>query len=99
LSHLVVGHPKVGATVLDEHVPLFEAVFVQQNLEAFPCREFPFGVLLGDSRFSAAEARGFALPLELLDHVFHGVFLSAAPRSSVLGIPEGSGVARRIGLS
>jgi hypothetical protein len=42
---LVVGHAEVGAAVLDEHVPLFEAAFVEQQFQPLARGELALGVL------------------------------------------------------
>jgi len=58
--------------VLDEHVPLFEGVVVQQQLDALARRELALGVLRIDALLPAAQARQGALLLQLLQDVLHG---------------------------
>src|SRR5215470_4189100 len=42
---LLLRHTEVGAAMLDEHVPLFEGVRVEQQLDALACRELALCVL------------------------------------------------------
>src|SRR5206468_779653 len=67
----VVLHAEVGATVLDEHVPLFEGVGVEQQLDALARGQLALAVLRFDALLAAAEPGLRALGLELLDDVVH----------------------------
>ena len=55
-ANLVVFHAEVGAAVLDEHVPLFESAFVEQQFEPLARRQLALGVLRGDALVAAAQA-------------------------------------------
>jgi hypothetical protein len=54
---LLSGHAEVGAAVLDEHVPLFEAALVEQQFDALARGELALGVLGVDALLAAAQAR------------------------------------------
>jgi len=62
--------------VLDEHVPLFEGAFIEQNLQAFARGELALGVLRIDTPLPAALARAFALGFELFKNLLHVECLS-----------------------
>ena len=64
--NLLVRHAEVVAAMLDEHVPFFEALRIKQEIEAFARRQLALGVLGVDALLSAAEPRGRALLLELV---------------------------------
>ena len=68
----LIRHPEVSATVFLEHVPLFEAAFVQQQVDSLPCGELAFLMLFGDPVFAATQFGRGAFLLELLDDVLHG---------------------------
>ena len=70
-GNAVVGHAEIVAIVLDEHVPLLERVFVEEQFEAFARGQLALRVLLLDAMRTAAEARRIALLLEPFDDVFH----------------------------
>jgi len=65
------GHAEVAAAVFDEHVPLFEAAFVEQHLDALARGELAFGVLGVDALLPTAEAGGSALAFQLVEDVLH----------------------------
>jgi hypothetical protein len=69
---LVAFHAKVGAAVLDEHVPFLERAVVQQQLDALARRQLAFLVLGVDALLSAAQAGQLALFLQLVQDVLHG---------------------------
>jgi hypothetical protein len=71
-GHLVLAHAEVAAAMLDEHVPLLEGAFVEQNLDALAGGELALLVLRLDPARAAAGAGPFALFLELADDVLHG---------------------------
>ena len=66
------GHPEVVGIVLDEHVPLLEGPFVEEQIEALARGELALGVLGRDPPLAAAEARGGPAALEFLEDVLHG---------------------------
>ncbi len=70
--HAVLSHAELGRAVLDEHVELLEAAFVEQQFEPFACGELAAGVLRLDALLAAAEPRLGAFFLELLQNLFHG---------------------------
>src|SRR5262245_13513919 len=55
---LVVRHAKIGATVLDEHPPLFEAAGVEQHVDSFTRGQLALGVLTVDPLLTATSAGG-----------------------------------------
>mmetsp|Transcript_5902 Transcript_5902/g.14528 ORF Transcript_5902/g.14528 Transcript_5902/m.14528 type:complete len:493 (-) Transcript_5902:134-1612(-) len=73
---LVVGHAEVDAAVLDEHVPLLEAAFVEQQLQPLAGGQLALGMLGGDALLATAEPRQGALGFKCLQDVLHG----AGPR-------------------
>jgi len=77
-SNLLLRHAEVGAAMLDEHVPLFKAAFIEEDLDALSSSEFSFGVLFGDSGRSAPHLRGAALFLQLRNDVLHWVLFDLA---------------------
>jgi len=62
--------------VLDEHVPLFEGAFVEQEFEPLAGGQLALGVLAVDALLPTAEAGLGALGFEHLLDVMHG----ASPR-------------------
>ena len=58
--------------MLDEHVPLFEAFRIKQQLDALACGQLALGVLGVDALRSAAEPRGLAHLLEPSNDFLHG---------------------------
>ena len=77
--NLLLGHAEVDRAVLDEHVPLFEGVVVQQQLDALARGELALGMLRVDALLPAAEARLGAALFELFNQFLHGVFRSCGP--------------------
>ena len=67
----LVGHPEIGAAVLHEHVPLFEAAFVEQQLDALPGGELALPVLGVDAALTPAEAGRVALLVQHADYIEH----------------------------
>jgi len=57
--------------VFDEHVELLEGAFVQQQVEALPCRQLALGVLGVDAATATAGPCFRAPPLELLKDFLH----------------------------
>ena len=70
--NLVVLHAEVGASVLDEHVPLFEGAFIKQQLQSFTRGELALFVLGFDTLEASSQAGCLALFLELIQDVLHG---------------------------
>ena len=70
-GNFVIAHAKVGATVLDEHVPLFEGALVEQDFDALTRREFAFGVLSVNALLATAHAGSGALVFKLFVDVLH----------------------------
>jgi hypothetical protein len=71
-------HPEVGAAVTDEHVEFLETAWIQETLEALPCREFSFLVLGIDALLSATELRSTPAFYEFVDSVLlyaHGIWI------------------------
>ena len=68
---LVVLHPELGAAVFNKHVELFEAAFVQQQLDPLPRRELALGVLVGTALFPAPVDGGGAFGFETFEDGFH----------------------------
>ena len=68
---LLVGHAEVTAAVLDEHVPLLEGAFVEQDIEALARGQLALAVLGLDPLFPAAGARRRALLLEPPEDFLH----------------------------
>ena len=64
-------HAEVVAAVLLEHVPLFEAAIVKQQLKALARGELALGMLGVDARLATAEAGLLALLLQLTNDVGH----------------------------
>jgi hypothetical protein len=56
---------------VDEHVPLFEGIGIEQQREAFACAQLALGVLGLDPPLAAAHARGTPLVLELTQDLLH----------------------------
>jgi len=67
-------HTKVGAAVGHEHVEFFERPIIKQQINAFACRQFAFGMLRCDPFFTTAKAGGFTTGLKLLQDI-HGMSL------------------------
>jgi len=65
-------HAEVDAAVLDEHVPLFEGAFVQQQLQPLARGELALVVLGVDALLPTAQAGQLALGFELFEDVVHG---------------------------
>src|SRR5699024_1610662 len=64
-------HAEVDAAVIDEHVPLFEGVFVQQHRQALARRQLPLGMLRIDAPLTAAEARLITTDLKFAENFLH----------------------------
>ena len=60
-------HAEVVATVKLEHIHLFEAALVEEQVYALACREFPLGMLFFNGLFAAAQACFGAQLNELFD--------------------------------
>ncbi len=72
-GNLVLVHAEVVAAMFDEHVPLFEGAFVEQQFKPFAGGELAFAVLRGDALFSAALPRLLSFLVELGNDVVHVV--------------------------
>ena len=77
-DHAVAGdallaHAEIGRAMLDEHVPLFEGVGIEQELEALARAQLALGVLGLDPALAAALPRGAPLVLELTQDLLHGL--------------------------
>ena len=68
---LLVGHAEVGAAMLDEHVPFFEAALVEQQVDALAGAQLALGMLGVDPLLASAELGGGALVLQLLEDGLH----------------------------
>ena len=68
----MLGHAKVGAAMLLEHVPLFERAGIEQKLNAFAGSQFALGVLGIDAFLSSTQTGSLALLCELTNDVVHG---------------------------
>ncbi len=73
-GHLLLLHAEVGAAVLDEHVPLFEGVRVQKQLDALAGGQFALGMLSLYTLDTAPEAGFLALFFQLLNDLVHSAF-------------------------
>ena len=60
-QELLLLHAEVVATMLFEHVVLFERTFIKQHLNTFACSIFTFVVLLLYGFFTTTETSLFAL--------------------------------------
>ena len=78
---VLLVHAEVDAVMLDIHVQLLKAAFIEQHIEAFARGEAAFGVLSRDAPFAAAHMGSRALLLQLLDdrHFRHAQFSSGYP--------------------
>ena len=65
-------HAEIDAAMLLEHVPFFEGVRVEQQLDAFAGGQLALVVLAVDALLATAEAGHFALFFQLADDVVHG---------------------------
>ena len=80
--HLLVGHAKIVATMLDEHVRLLEGVRVEQELDALAGGELAALVLRLDPALAAAKPSRRALGIELLEDLLHRA--PPAPRNATV---------------
>ena len=64
-------HTEIGTAVLLEHVPFFEGLRVEQQLDAFAGGQLALLVLAVDTLLATAEAGQFALFFQLADDVVH----------------------------
>ncbi len=70
--HALFAHAEVDATMLDEHVPLFERAGIHQELDPFASGEFALGMLGFDTALAAAHFGGRSLCRQFSDDVLHG---------------------------
>ncbi len=61
-GHALLRHAEIDRAVLDEHVPFFEGIGVEQELDAFARGEAALGVLGLDPALAAAGPRRRASP-------------------------------------
>ncbi len=76
-NHTVTGrllllHAEIGAAMGDEHVELFKAVFVEQELHPLTCRQFATAVLRIDPLLAASQTCSGAAVLQLGQNILHG---------------------------
>ena len=70
-GNFLIGHAEVITAVLDEHIPFFEAAFVEQHLDAFARRELTFGVLRRDALLATTQTGLGTALIELFENVLH----------------------------
>ena len=63
----LLGHAEIDAVVLDVHVELLEAAFVEQHLEPLARGQLALGVLRIDALLAPAHPRGGAAAFEFCD--------------------------------
>ena len=56
-------HAKIGTTMRDKHVEFFKAAFVKQQINAFACGQFSFGMLRVNPCLTAPQTGNFAAAL------------------------------------
>ena len=66
-------HSEIGASMLDEHIVLFETAGIKQFFQPLPGGKFAFGVLRFDAFFSSAKAGSLSSGYQLLDFFFLNV--------------------------
>jgi hypothetical protein len=76
---LLVLHAEVGAAVLDEHVELLEAVFVEEQVDALAGGQLALGVLGRDALFTAAGPGLLATTIQFLENMLHATKLPCSP--------------------
>ena len=67
----LVCHTKVGTTMLDESIPLFETAFVEKQVDSLPGGEFATAMLNLDSALTAAKQGSLTFLFQLLNNLFH----------------------------
>ena len=68
---LLVGHAEFGAIMLDKHVELFKAAFVQQHVQTLARAQLALFMLGLDAGFAPAHAGRFTFRVELFQDGFH----------------------------
>jgi hypothetical protein len=68
-------HAKIGAAVRLEHVKLFKAALVQQNLDSLTRCQFAFGMLRVDAALTSAQTSIRPAIMKFLNDIFHGWLL------------------------
>ncbi len=81
---LLLGHVEIGAAMLDEHVPFFEAAFVEEQFDALAGAQLALGVLGVDALLAAAEFGGSAFVLQLLEDGLHACTLVRSYRAEFM---------------
>ena len=77
--HLGLLHAEIGATMLDEHVELLEALRIEEELDAFARRQLAAFMLGKNAPLAATEARLRTACFKFVEDGFHRF---SAPRSS-----------------
>src|SRR4029077_11815379 len=79
--HLGLLHAEIGTAMLDEHVEFLEALRIEEELDAFACRQLAALMLGEDAPLAAAEARLGTACLKFVENGFHRF---SAPHMSFL---------------
>ena len=64
-------HAEIDAAMLDEHVPLFERAFVEQNGQPLSSSKLALGMLRINAPLAASKARLLAAELEFTEDLLH----------------------------
>ena len=64
-------HAEIDAAMLDEHVPLFERAFVEQNGQPLSSSKLALGMLRINAPLAASKARLLAAELEFAEDLLH----------------------------
>ncbi len=87
-----VGHAKVVAAMLDEHIPFFEAARIEQHFDALAGAELAALMLGVNPALPAAKTGSSAFLVQLVNNVMHEHFLlTDTGTSSGLTAPEAWG--------
>src|SRR5690606_21525450 len=81
-GHLLIRHAEIRRAVLDEHVPLLEAVGIEQDVDTLARGQLAAFVLRVDPALSATEPCALAHLLEPEQHFLHCPSLSACRQES-----------------
>ncbi len=68
---LLLLHPEIGAAMGDKHVELFEAAFIQQQINTFACSQLAPPMLRIDPLLAATDPRCIAPRFKFGQNVFH----------------------------
>ena len=69
----LLGHAELVAAVLDEHVPLFERVLVEQDFQPLAGGQLALAMLRVDAALAAAQTGLSTSPLQFLQNLLHAV--------------------------